>query len=151
MEEFGLEDPRITQIGDRFYITYVAVSRHGPATALASTTDFKTIERHGIIFCTENKDVVLLPERIGGEYVAIHRPVGDMPFSRPEMWTARSPDLIHWGRTSIFSGERATGPMAAWAPGRRRSRCLRDGSKSIMAIEVRTSSAKSELIAPARC
>src|SRR6185436_11378949 len=24
MEEFGLEDPRITRLGDRFYITYVA-------------------------------------------------------------------------------------------------------------------------------
>src|SRR5690606_8587795 len=29
-EEFGVEDPRITPIGDRFYVTYVAVSRHGP-------------------------------------------------------------------------------------------------------------------------
>jgi len=37
-EEFGVEDPRITPIGDTYYITYVAVSRHGPATALASTT-----------------------------------------------------------------------------------------------------------------
>src|SRR5437773_4920107 len=40
-EEFGVEDPRITRIGDTFYITYVAVSRHGAATALASTRDFK--------------------------------------------------------------------------------------------------------------
>ena len=48
----------------RFYFTYVAVSRHGPATALASTTDFRTFERHGVIFCPENKDVVLFPERL---------------------------------------------------------------------------------------
>ena len=119
MEEYGLEDPRITRIDDRFYITYVAVSRHGPATALASTTDFKTIERHGVIFCTENKDVVLLPEQIDGEYVAIHRPVGDMPFSRPEMWTARSPDLIHWGQHQYFFGgasDWADGRVGAGAP-----------------------------------
>ena len=61
-EEFGVEDPRITQMGDNYYITYVAVSRHGAAAALASSKDFKSFERHGIIFCPENKDVVLFPE-----------------------------------------------------------------------------------------
>lgn len=96
-EEFGVEDARITPIGDRYYFTYVAVSRHGAATALASTADFRTFERHGIIFCTENKDVLLFPERIAGAYVALHRPNGATPFTKPEMWLARSPDLIHWG------------------------------------------------------
>ena len=61
-EEFGVEDPRITRIGDTYYFTYVAVSRHGAATALASTRDFKEFKRHGIIFYPENKDVVLFPE-----------------------------------------------------------------------------------------
>src|SRR5688572_18116300 len=73
-EEFGVEDPRITRIGDNYYITYVAVSRHGVSTALASTRDFKTFERHGIIFCPENKDVLLFPKEISGLYYALHRP-----------------------------------------------------------------------------
>ena len=72
------------------------MSRHGPATALASTIDFRSFERHGIIFCPENKDVVLFPEKIGGNFAALHRPVCGTPFTRPEMWVARSPDLIHW-------------------------------------------------------
>src|SRR5947199_4335476 len=96
VEEFGVEDPRITPLSGRFYFTYVAVSRHGPATALASTSDFRTFERPGVIFCPENKDVVLFPERIGGTYAALHRPVCGTPFTRPEMWVARSPDLTHW-------------------------------------------------------
>lgn len=96
-EEFGVEDPRITPVDGRYYITYVAVSRHGPATALASTSDFRTFERHGVIFCPENKDVVLFPEPIGGAYAALHRPVCGTPFTRPEMWAARSPNLFHWG------------------------------------------------------
>ena len=96
-EEYGVEDPRIVHIDDRYWITYVAVSRHGAATALASTTDFVAFERHGIIFCPENKDVVLFPERIGGQYVAIHRPTTAHAFCRPEMWLAQSPDLMHWG------------------------------------------------------
>jgi beta-1,2-mannobiose phosphorylase / 1,2-beta-oligomannan phosphorylase len=96
-EEFGVEDPRITPLDGRFYITYVAVSRHGVATALASTLDFESFERHGIVFGPENKDVVLFPERIDGKFVALHRPSGGAGFCRPEIWLARSPDLIHWG------------------------------------------------------
>lgn len=113
LEEFGVEDPRITMLDGRFYFTYVAVSRHGPATALASTTDFRTFERHGVVFCPENKDVVLFPERIGGAYVALHRPVCASPFTRPEMWTAKSHDLIHWGdhRPLLL-------PDAEWQSGR---------------------------------
>jgi predicted GH43/DUF377 family glycosyl hydrolase len=119
MEEFGLEDPRITLLDGRYYITYVSVSRHGPATALASTTDFKTIERHGVIFCPENKDVVLLPERVDGQCIALHRPLGDMPFCRPEMWIARSPDLVHWGSHRYLfggSGDWEDGRVGAGAP-----------------------------------
>ncbi len=119
MEEFGVEDPRITAFGDRYYFTYVAVSRHGAATALASTTDFRAFERHGIIFCPENKDVVLFPEKIGGEYVALHRPNAATPFCRPEMWIARSPDLIHWGRHECLHGggaEWETGRVGAGTP-----------------------------------
>lgn len=113
LEELGVEDPRITFVDGRFYFTYVAVSRHGPATALASTLDFHTFERHGLIYCPENKDVVLFPEKIGGTFAALHRPVCGTPFTRPEIWTARSPDLIHWG------GHRPLGlPCEAWQSGR---------------------------------
>jgi predicted GH43/DUF377 family glycosyl hydrolase len=118
-EEFGVEDPRVTPLNGRFYFTYVAVSRHGPATALASTPDFRTFERHGVIFCPENKDVVLFPERVGGAFVALHRPVCGTPFTRPEMWVARSPDLIHWGahtHLSLAGGEWQSGRVGAGPP-----------------------------------
>jgi predicted GH43/DUF377 family glycosyl hydrolase len=111
-EEYGVEDPRVTRIGDTYFVTYVAVSRHGVTTALASTKDFVTFERHGILFPPENKDVVLFPEKIGGEYFALHRPTA-APFSRPEMWIASSPDLWNWGRH-----ERLLGSAARWDVGR---------------------------------
>ena len=119
LEEYGVEDPRITLLDGRYYFTYVAVSRHGPATALASTTDFVTFVRHGVIFCPENKDVVLFPERIGGSYVALHRPVCGSPFTRPEMWVARSPDLFHWGQhvpLGVSGGEWQSGRVGAGCP-----------------------------------
>ncbi|MGZ8579629.1 MAG: glycoside hydrolase family 130 protein, partial [Actinomycetota bacterium] len=40
LEEYGVEDPRITQIDGVFHITYVAVSRLGIATSRLTTTDF---------------------------------------------------------------------------------------------------------------
>jgi beta-1,2-mannobiose phosphorylase / 1,2-beta-oligomannan phosphorylase len=113
LEEYGVEDPRLTKIGDRYYFTYVAVSRHGVATALASTADFQSFERHGLIFCPENKDVVLFPEPIKGEYLCLHRPVGSMSFTRPQIWLARSPDLVHWGNPEpLLSG------ASAWESGK---------------------------------
>lgn len=112
-EEFGVEDPRITPIGQTFYITYVAVSRHGAATALASTGDFTSFKRHGVMFPPENKDVVLFPETIGGEYIALHRPNPRTHFASPEIWLARSPDLVHWG-----AHETLLGGSAEWNSGR---------------------------------
>lgn len=105
-EEYGVEDPRITPLDGRHYFTYVAVSRHGAATALASTVDFQTFERHGIIFPPENKDVVLFPEKINGAYLALHRPNPAQHFAAPEMWLGTSPDLIHWGGHRDFLGSR---------------------------------------------
>jgi predicted GH43/DUF377 family glycosyl hydrolase len=119
VEEFGVEDPRITPLGDRYYFTYVAVSRHGPATAVASTVDFQTFERLGIIFCPENKDVVIFPEPIGETFATLHRPVCGTPFTRPEMWVARSPDLIHWGShapLTVSGGDWQSGRVGAGTP-----------------------------------
>lgn len=107
-EVFGIEDPRITRLGDTCYITYVAVSTHGVATALMSTTDFKSFTRRGVIFAPENKDVVIFPEKINGSYVAMHRPVPSLRFVPPEMWIARSPDLVHWGdHTQLVSADQS--------------------------------------------
>jgi len=118
-ETYGIEDPRITRIGDRFYFTYVAVSPHGAATALASTMDFRTFDRHGIIFPCENKDVLLFPEPVDGEYVALHRPNPSVHFAPPEMWIAHSSDLLHWGRHAVVhaaQGQWETGRIGGGAP-----------------------------------
>jgi predicted GH43/DUF377 family glycosyl hydrolase len=104
-EAYGIEDPRITEIEGKYWITYVAISPRGVATALASTEDFETFERHGVIFPPENKDIVLFAQKVSEQYVAIHRPNPNSQFGRPQMWVARSPDLLHWGRHEcLYSG-----------------------------------------------
>lgn len=105
-ETFGVEDPRITLIEDTYYITYVSVSEHGAATSLATTTDFQHYERHGVVFCPENKDVMLFPEKINGKFVALHRPNTFQRFCKPEMWLATSDDAKAWGdHHFVWSGK----------------------------------------------
>jgi predicted GH43/DUF377 family glycosyl hydrolase len=97
MEEYGVEDPRATLIDGVWYITYVSVSRWGITTSLATTSDFRTYEREGVIFLPDHKDVVLFPQPINGKYVALTRPM-PQSFSRIfGIWLAFSDDLIHWG------------------------------------------------------
>ena len=73
-EEFGCEDPRITPLDGRYYITYTAYSRRGPRIALASTIDFENFEKHGLIGPDrDDKDCVIFPERIAGKIALLHR------------------------------------------------------------------------------
>jgi len=104
-EAFGIEDPRISLIGDTYYITYVAVGPAGVTSCLASTKDFLSFERHSIIFCPENKDVVIFPEKVGGKYFALHRPVSPL-FKKHDIWLAESPDLLCWGNHRHLLGPR---------------------------------------------
>ena len=105
LESWGIEDCRITQIENTFYITYSAVSSKGVAVGLLSTEDFETYNREGIILPPENKDVVLFPEKINGQYYMLHRPVpGSIGAS--EMWIASSSDLKSWGNHQYLMGRR---------------------------------------------
>ena len=104
-EAFGLEDPRISLIESKYYIHYVGVGHFGVTTCLISTKDFNSFERHGVIFCPDNKDVVIFPERIDGKYYALHRPVSPL-FGKQEIWIAESPDLCCWGNHRCLMGPR---------------------------------------------
>jgi predicted GH43/DUF377 family glycosyl hydrolase len=104
-ETFGVEDPRITVIDGTYYIDYVAVSALGVTTCLVSTQDFRSFRRHGVIFCPDNKDVALFPEKIGDRFYALHRPVSPL-FGKQDIWLAESPDLMGWGNHRHLFGPR---------------------------------------------
>ncbi len=104
-EAFGCEDPRITLIDGTYWINYTAVSSWGISTALASTKDFRSFERHGIIFSPPNRDVTIFPEKIGGRYAALHRPMAGEP-GEQAIWYGSSPDLIDWGGHRYIAGPR---------------------------------------------
>ncbi len=94
-EELGCEDARVTYMAEdgRYYICYVAYSGMGPAPGLAYTDDFEKVERVGLILSPTNKDAVMFPRRIGDHYTVLHRPEA----GGEHIWSARSPDLYHWG------------------------------------------------------
>ena len=84
-DRFGVEDPRITKLDGRFYITYTALSapafgtEDGVRIALASTDEFDTAVKHGVIGPPmRDKDAVLFPRRIGGRIAMLHRIAPDI-------------------------------------------------------------------------
>lgn len=95
-ERYGVEDARAVQIEGRYYINYTMVSQDSWSTGLAVTDDFVNVERLGMIFHPENKDVALFPEKVNGMYHALHRP-NNSGFGKASIWYAESPDLVHWG------------------------------------------------------
>ena len=107
-ELFGCEDPRVIKIENRYYINYSAVSPKGITTMLAVTDDFTSVEKLGLIFAPDNRDVCLFPEKINGKYWALHRPAPKY-LGRPEIWLSASPDLIHWGEHRHLLGCSARG------------------------------------------
>ncbi len=79
-EEWGAEDARITWIAEeRIYaITYTGYSPAGPRVCLITTDDIldpQRYRRHGPRIAGDNKNCVVFPEKIGGNYVILHRPM----------------------------------------------------------------------------
>lgn len=95
-ELWGIEDPRITYVDDlgKYAITYTAFTRNGPGVALATTEDFRSFERLGLVMQPDDKDAALMPRRFNDMYTLIHRPVSE---SSANMWISYSPDLTNWG------------------------------------------------------
>ena len=97
--KWGVEDARITQIDDKFYLAYTGYSRHQPLVILSETFDFINYKIHGPISEPSNKDCALFPEKIDGYYWKVDRPTAE---TRRDIWISRSPDLIHWGGYKIL-------------------------------------------------
>jgi predicted GH43/DUF377 family glycosyl hydrolase len=98
-EQWGFEDPRAVWLPEleRWAITCTAYGPPGPAVFLAMTSDFRTVERHGVIKRSEDKNAALLPERIDGKWILFHRPSeGAVLGSGGDIVLSRSPDLISW-------------------------------------------------------
>jgi predicted GH43/DUF377 family glycosyl hydrolase len=108
-EHWGVEDPRITRVGDEYFVVYVGYSTAGPLVCLAKTRDFVKWERRGVLMSPEDKDAALFPTTFGGRWALIHRPVSAMSGVGSHVWLSFSPDLRHWGDSRVLLAARRGG------------------------------------------
>jgi predicted GH43/DUF377 family glycosyl hydrolase len=95
----GVEDPRVTPLDGRFYMTYTVFGANEWFPMIAQSDNLITWEDVGPLERAKNKDHVLFPEKIGGRYAILHR--------RPaSIWIGFSPDLKTWSDHQILMNPR---------------------------------------------
>lgn len=95
--EYGY-DPRVCKIEDKYYVTWCNGYKGFPTIGIAETTDFKTFIQHENAFLPFNRNGVLFPRKINGNYAMISRPSdnGHTPFG--DVFYSESPDMTFWGK-----------------------------------------------------
>lgn len=82
-DNLGVEDGRVTKVGDRYYMFYCAYSSHREGNrirlAVASTRNFVDWEKHGLVKGDfndlHNKNAMLFEGQAGGRFTLLHRPM----------------------------------------------------------------------------
>lgn len=104
-QDYGVEDARITRIGDLWYMTTCGVSAERHCTALHISRDGLRYDLQGVVLDHQNKDMILFEGKIAGRFVALTRPLGELYFAYPadspyrggpSINLAGSPDALHW-------------------------------------------------------
>jgi len=100
--EYGY-DPRVVAIDGEYIVTWCN-GFHGPSIGIGRTHDFRRFEmiENALLPC--NRNGVLFPRKVAGQYVLLSRPsdAGHTPFG--DVFLSHSDDLIHWGRHRYVMG-----------------------------------------------
>jgi beta-1,4-mannooligosaccharide/beta-1,4-mannosyl-N-acetylglucosamine phosphorylase len=90
-------DPRLLKIEDTYYITWCD-DFPGASIGLGRTQDFVTFVKMENPLMPFNRNGVLFPRKINGQYALLSRPSdsGHTPFG--DIILSYSPDLTYWGR-----------------------------------------------------
>jgi beta-1,4-mannooligosaccharide/beta-1,4-mannosyl-N-acetylglucosamine phosphorylase len=90
-------DPRVCFIEDRYYVTWCN-GYYGPTIGVAYTFDFKEFYQLENAFLPFNRNGVLFPRKINGNYAMVSRPSdnGHTPFG--DIFYSESPDMTYWGK-----------------------------------------------------
>lgn len=101
-------DPRLLKVEDTYYVIW-CTDFYGAAIGMAKTTDFKTFVRLENPFLPFNRNGVLFPRKINGNYVLLSRPSdsGHTPFG--DVFLSESPDLVYWGKHRHVMGKGGQG------------------------------------------
>ncbi|PNU05872.1 MULTISPECIES: glycosidase [Novosphingobium] len=102
---YGVEDARISRVGDRYLMTTCSVSPERHSTTLYSSRNGLDWRFEAIVLDHQNKDMLIFEGLIDGQYWAQTRPLGDLYFAYPpgSEWRAgpsinlaHSPDALFW-------------------------------------------------------
>ncbi len=106
-EDKGCEDPRVTRIGDSYYMLYTAWDEKESKVAMATSANLRDWTRLGVVLPYQlfghNKNAALFPEKVGGKFLLLHRPMGHgeffgLPADKPlHIMLSKSDDLRNWG------------------------------------------------------
>lgn len=102
----GVEDPRLVQFGDTYYLTYTGYNKKDAQLCLATSKDLVHWERKGVIIPANKgnwnvkwtKSGAIVPEKINGKYWMYF--LGTSADEKDQAGLASSPDLIHWTEAS---------------------------------------------------
>lgn len=97
-------DPRLVKVEDTYYIIWCQ-DFYGAAIGMAETKDFKTFTRIENPFLPYNRNAVLFPRKINGNFVMMSRPSdsGHTPFG--DIFISESKDLVYWGKHRHVMGK----------------------------------------------
>lgn len=98
----GVEDPRLVQFGDTYYLTYTGYNKKDAQLCLATSTDLLHWERKGVILPAYKgnwnmkwtKSGAIVPEKIDGKYWMYF--LGTTADNKDQGGLASSVDLLHW-------------------------------------------------------
>ena len=102
---YGVEDARISKVGNEWLMTTCSVSPERHSTTLYRSDNGLDWRFADIVLDHQNKDMLIFEGKIGGQYWAQTRPLGDLYFAYPpgSEWRAgpsinlaSSPDGLHW-------------------------------------------------------
>lgn len=102
---YGVEDARVSRVGDEWLMTTCSVSPERHSTTLYRSDNGLDFTFDCIVLDHQNKDMLIFEGLIAGEYWAQTRPLGDLYFAYPpgSEWRAgpsinlaHSPDARHW-------------------------------------------------------
>lgn len=101
-------DPRLVKVEDTYYIIW-CTDFYGAALGMAKTKDFKTFIRLENPFLPFNRNGVLFPRKINGNFVLLSRPSdsGHTPFG--DIFLSESKDLTYWGKHRHVMGKGGNG------------------------------------------
>jgi predicted GH43/DUF377 family glycosyl hydrolase len=104
-QQYGIEDARISLVGDTYFMTTCSVSAERHSTTLYRSNDGLNYQLEGIVLDHQNKDMLIFEGLVGGRFFALTRPLGDLYFvyppdsefeAGPSINLASSPDALHW-------------------------------------------------------